>query len=99
MADKLITIAEYMDSIEAEMARQILEDFNIRALIVGQNAADGRIGVFETVKLQVFEKDAAQAMEILESQEHSEPYQPNEFEGPQEFDGSEEFDETDEEEN
>ena len=37
MADKLVTIAEYMNSIQAEMAKQVLEDFDIPAIIVGGN--------------------------------------------------------------
>jgi hypothetical protein len=85
MADKLVTVAEYADSIKAEMAKQLLEDFGIRAVVVGQNAADGRIGVFETVKLQVLESDAARAAEILESSEMEynidEPEEPEEMEG------------------
>jgi len=69
MADKLVTIAEYTDSIKADMAKQVLEDFGIRSIVVGQNAGDGRIGVFESVKIQVFESDAAKATEVLESSE------------------------------
>jgi hypothetical protein len=69
MADKFIIVAEYMNSIEAEMAKQLLEDFNIPAIIVGENSGDGRIGVFETIKLQVQESRAEEAKQILEEQE------------------------------
>jgi hypothetical protein len=69
MEDKLVTIAKYMDSIEAEMAKQILEDFKIPAVVVGPNGGDWRIGVFEMVLLQVKESDADEARQILESQE------------------------------
>jgi hypothetical protein len=80
MADKLVTVAEYMDSIQAEMARQVLEDFEIRAIIVGPNSGDGRIGIFEAVKLQVLESDADKAKQILEDQEQSfEPGESPEF--------------------
>ena len=68
MADKLVTIAEYMNSIQAEMAKQVLEDFDIPAVVVGSNAGDGRIGFIDTIKLQVKEKDAAEAKQILEEQ-------------------------------
>ena len=44
MADKLVTIAEYMDSMQAEMARQVLEDFDIKAVVIGENAANDLFG-------------------------------------------------------
>ncbi len=90
MSDRFVIVAEYMDSIRADLARQVLEDFGIQAIVVGGNAGDGRIGVFETVKLQVRESDAARAKEILESEEFS--YNPEESED-EEF---EEFNEPDE---
>ena len=71
MAGELVTIAEYMNSIQAEMAKQVLEDFDIRAIVVGPNAGDGRIGFFETVKLQVKQNDADEAKQILEEQEQN----------------------------
>ena len=84
MEDKFVIIAEYMNSIEAELARQVLEDFKIPAIIMGQNAGDGRIGFFETVKLQVKQSDTDQARQILEEQEHgdetNEPQEPEEQE-------------------
>jgi hypothetical protein len=99
MADKLVTIAEYMDSIQAEMAKQVLEDFGIRAVVVGQNAADGRIGVFETVKLQVLESDAARSAEILESSEMEYNIdEPEELEEMDDMDGPDEQDEQTEQE-
>jgi hypothetical protein len=87
MEDKLVTIAEYMDSIEADMARQVLEDFDIRAIIVGQNAGDGRIGIFETIKLQVRQSDAVKAKEILDEQQQGR--EPEEFEVRDETDDDE----------
>jgi len=76
MSDKFVIVAEYMDSIKADLARQVLEDFGIQAIVVGPNAGDGRIGVFETVKIQVKQSDVEKAAEILESQEQS--YNPEE---------------------
>jgi hypothetical protein len=67
MADKLVTIAEYMDSMEAELAKQVLADHGIQGILLGSNAADGRIGVFETVKLQVMQSNADEAKQLLES--------------------------------
>jgi hypothetical protein len=68
MADKLVTIAEFTDYIEAEMAKQLLSDFGIEAVVTDENAANlypisGVVGP----ELQVLEKDARQAREILES--------------------------------
>jgi len=70
MADKLVTIAEFTDYIEAEMAKQLLADYEIAAVVTDENAANlypisGAVGP----ELQVLEKDAQRAKEILESQE------------------------------
>jgi hypothetical protein len=69
MADKFVTVAEFMNSIQAEMSRQVLEDCGIQVILIGQNTGDGRIGVFETVKLQVPESKAEEAKQILEEQQ------------------------------
>jgi hypothetical protein len=68
MADKLVTVAEYADSMTAELAKQVLEDFEIRAVIVDQNVAN-LFPPAMTVKIQVLESDAARAAEVLESSE------------------------------
>ncbi|MCJ7730316.1 MAG: DUF2007 domain-containing protein [Sedimentisphaerales bacterium] len=69
MADKLVTVAEYTDSIKAEMAKQLLEDFGIRAVVLDQNVANLCFISPLTAKLQVLESDAARAAEVLESSE------------------------------
>jgi hypothetical protein len=74
MADKLVTIAEFTDYIEAEMAKQLLADYGIEAVVTDENAANlypisGAVGP----ELQVLEEHAQQAMEILESREKEEP--------------------------
>ncbi len=77
MADKLVTIAEYMDSMQAEMAKQVLEDFNIKAVVIGENAANICLApTVITAKLQVLENNADEAKQILEEQEQS--YEPGE---------------------
>ena len=38
MEDKLITIAEFENGIAADLARQTLEDFGIKAVVTGDNA-------------------------------------------------------------
>ncbi|MFH1370479.1 MAG: hypothetical protein ABII09_04255 [Planctomycetota bacterium] len=78
MEDKLVTIAQYMDAIEAELAKQVLEDFKIPAVVVGPNAGDLRIGAFEMVLLQVKQSDADRAKQTLESQKQS--FTPEELE-------------------
>ncbi|NIP28083.1 MAG: hypothetical protein GWN67_14725 [Phycisphaerae bacterium] len=70
MADKLVTIMEFADYIEAEMAKQLLEDYGIKSVVTEKNAAtlypvSGTVGP----ELQVLEKDAERAREILESRE------------------------------
>jgi len=66
MADKLVTIAQYADSIEASLAQQLLADFGIKAVLVGQHAADVYPAIAAT-ELQVLESQAEQARQILES--------------------------------
>ncbi len=69
MADKIVTIAHFADSIEAELARQLLADFGIKSIISGQNAANIYAGMsaIAEVTLQTFETKAKKALEILES--------------------------------
>ena len=74
MADKLVTIAQFTDYIEAEMAKQLLDDFGIKSVVTGENAANlYPISAVATIDLQVFEEKAQQAREILESREKKEP--------------------------
>ena len=73
MAEKLVTIAAFTDYIEAEMAKQLLADYEIEAVVTDENAANlypisGVVGP----ELQVLEKNAQRAREILESQEKRE---------------------------
>ncbi len=73
MADKLVTIAEFADYIEAEMAKQLLADYEIEAVVTGDNAANlYPISAIEGPELQVLEKNAQRAREILESREKQE---------------------------
>ena len=73
MADKLVTIAQFADYIEAEMAKQLLADYEIEAVVVGENAANlYPISGVEGPELQVLEKNAQQALQILESQKEQE---------------------------
>ena len=54
MADKFVTIAEYMDSMQAEFAKQVLEDFDIKAVVTGGNVANlTMMPTMQLVQLQV----------------------------------------------
>jgi len=68
MADKLVTIAAFTDYIEADLAKQLLADFDIKAVVTGQNASSLYCGIsaIEGPQLQVLESCAQQAIEILE---------------------------------
>ena len=74
MADKLVTIAQFTNYIEAEMAKQLLADYGIEAVATGQNAANVySVPAIAEIDLQVLDSQAQQAQEILEShkkQEH-----------------------------
>ncbi len=71
MADKLVTIAKFTDYSEADLARQLLDDFGIKSVVIGE-----KFGlpypIPSEAKLQVFESQAKQAQEILESNERQE---------------------------
>jgi len=67
MEEKLITIAEYESYIEADMASQTLADFDIKAVVTGDNSSNIYSGISAVAKstVQVFESQAEQAKEIL----------------------------------
>jgi hypothetical protein len=69
MDDRLVTIAQFSNYIEAELAKQQLEDFEIRAVVTGGNASNMYSGLtaIEGPELQVLESRAKEALEILES--------------------------------
>ena len=71
MADKLVTIAKYADYSEADLARQLLDDFGIKSVVIGEKFGLPYPTPSEA-KLQVFESQAKQAQEILESNERQE---------------------------
>ena len=69
MDDRLVTIAQFANYIEAELAKQQLADFGIEAVVAGANAANAYAGFpfIELPELQVLESRAKEALEILES--------------------------------
>lgn len=72
--EKLVTVASFADYIEADLAKQTLEDFGIKSILMGQNAANvyGGVPALIDLDLQVFESQAQRAREILESQKQQE---------------------------
>jgi hypothetical protein len=99
MEDKLVTVAEFMNSIQAEMTKQVLEDCGIKVILLGQNAGDGRIGVFETVKLQVQQSQADEARQVIEDLEEGQEQgrEPEDYEVMDESEDADEPYEPDEE--
>ena len=68
MTDKLVTIAKFTDSIEADLAKQLLADFGIESVLAGQNAANAyTLPAIAVTELQTLESQAGKALEILES--------------------------------
>ncbi len=75
MDDQLITIAKFPDYIEAEMAQQLLADNDIQAVVTGENASNvysGMPALGGYCKLEVFERQAQQAKQILDSKKTQE---------------------------
>lgn len=73
MDDKLVTIAQFTNYIEAEMAKQLLADNGIEAIATGENASNlYSLPAVEGPEIQVPESQAQKAREILESQKELE---------------------------
>jgi len=73
VADKLVTIAQFSNYIEAEMAKQLLADYGIRAVATGEHASNiYSIPAVEGPELQVLQSQAEKAREILESHKRQE---------------------------
>jgi len=74
MADKLVTIATFANSIDADLARQLLADFGIDAVLAGENAANiySGLSAVAQVELQTLESNAEKALKILQSQKTQE---------------------------
>jgi len=73
VADKLVTIAQFANYIEAEMAKQLLADYGIEAVATGENASNMYpIPAVEGPELQVLQSQAEKAREILQSQKKQE---------------------------
>ncbi len=66
MEDKLVTVGEFETGFEAELAKVRLEAEGIDAIVFGGELATNRGAVGPiAVELQVFEKDAQKAAQII----------------------------------
>ncbi len=66
MEDKLVTVEEFETGFEAELAKVRLEEEGIEAIVMGGELATNRGAVGPiAVELQVFEKDAQKAAQII----------------------------------
>lgn len=68
MSDRLVKLAEFENTFDAETLKLRLEDEDIKAVVTGQNihgliCADGMINV----RVEIFEKDLPRAKQILDS--------------------------------
>ena len=72
MDDKPVTIVKFASYIEANLAKQLLEDFGIKSVVTGENAANVySVPAVATTDLQVLESQVQRALEILESNKKS----------------------------
>jgi len=82
MEDKIVTIAEFPNYIEAEIAKQLLADYGIESIVAGENASNVySIPAIETPRLQIFESQAQKAKEILKSRKNEEESDSDELNG------------------
>ena len=78
MDDKLITIVEFQNDIEAQMAKAALQADGIDAIIVGGAVKDLLpVDGMLNVELQVFASDAQRARAVLDSQQNQPDRQEN----------------------
>lgn len=66
--ERLVTVAQYAEPMEAELARIALEEAGIRCVVLGEPVAGGLYptDVF-TVSVQVLESDAERAAAVLDN--------------------------------
>ncbi|MEN6426210.1 MAG: DUF2007 domain-containing protein [Phycisphaerales bacterium] len=93
MKEKLVTVARYTDYVEADLARQTLEDEGIKAFVMGQNAGVAwGVPPVNGIELQTPESQAQEAKEILEAARECEGDQSEELDGEDWGDEDEESD-------
>jgi hypothetical protein len=95
MKEKLVTVARFADYMQADLARQLLEDEGISAFVMGANVGTVYSGVpaIADIQVQTPESQAQTAREILEARR-----QPQEEGTEQRMDDDLEWDEDQEQE-
>lgn len=72
MADKLVIVAQFSNYIEAELAKQLLADYQVKAVVTGQHASSlYSIPAMGRSDLMVLESQAEEARQILELQKRA----------------------------
>lgn len=67
MEDKLVSVGQFDNYIAAEMAKQVLEDFGINAVVTGDNASNvyAAMSFVEKPEVMVMADKAEEAKQIL----------------------------------
>jgi hypothetical protein len=97
---KLVTVAHYDNYIEADLARQLLEDEGIKAFVMGQNVGNVYAGVpaVTDIELQAPESEVERAQAILAAHEQQESGEDTGFDDEQDFEDQAELDADEEDE-
>jgi hypothetical protein len=100
MKKKLVTVAHFDSYIDADLARQLLEDEDIRAFVMGQNVGNVYAGVPAVIdiELQVPESEVVRAKEILEASKQRESEEGADFDDEEDFGDEEDESDADEDE-
>jgi hypothetical protein len=99
MKKKLVTVAHFENYIEADLARQLLEDEGIKAFVMGQNVGNVYAGVPAVIdiELQTPESEAERAQEILAAHRQQEREENADFGAEEDFEDEDDPDDDNEE--
>lgn len=64
--DEFVTVREFIEPVEAQMAKSVLESAGVECFLLGENT-NSLLGAAFFAQLQVHKKDEADALEILDS--------------------------------
>lgn len=70
--DKFVTVGKYIDSVDAHMARGLLESAGIECFLQGENA-NNLLGAAFRARLLVHKQDESTAREILGAPDSAQP--------------------------
>ena len=70
--DKFVTVGKYRESIDAQMAKGLLESADIECFLQGENA-NSLLGAAFRARLLVHKQDEATAREILDAPDSTDP--------------------------